>query len=119
LYESKIILALTTSGGPNSTEKILKKTGLDKIFSVVITNADYVKKKPNPEPYLTTAKKLGLEPSECVVIEDTPVGVESAKAAGMKCIALPNEFTKKQDFSKADLIVDSADKITIKMLNSL
>ena len=119
LYKQKITLALTTSSAMKSTLQVLKKANLENTFDVVITSEYYKKRKPDPEPYLVTANKLNLSPSECVVIEDSPVGVESAKSAGMKCIAIPNEFTKKQDFSKADIIVESADKINITLLDNI
>ena len=54
-----------------------------------------------------------------MVIEDSSIGIESAKKAGMKCIAIPNEYTKNQNFSKADLTIDSADKIDINLLNNI
>lgn len=114
-----ITLALTTSSGPDSTAKVLKKAGLENTFKIVITNNYYEKRKPDPEPYEVTAKKLNLSPEDCVVIEDSQLGVESAKSAGMKVIAIPNEYTKDQDFSKADKIVSSAGEITLELLNKL
>ena len=117
LHKMNITLALTTSSSMKSTLQVLKKARLENIFKVIVTFEDYSERKPNPESYLITAKKLGVEPKDCVVIEDSSVGINAAKNAGMKCIAIPNEYTKKQDFSKADLVVDSADKINIDIFN--
>jgi HAD superfamily hydrolase (TIGR01509 family) len=119
LHKMKIPLALTTSSSMKSTLQVLKKAGLENIFGVIVTFEDYEKRKPHPQSYLLTAKKLGVDPKHCVVIEDSSVGVEAAKNAGMKCIAIPNRYTKKQDFSKADVIVDSADEISMELINGL
>lgn len=119
LYELKTPLALTTSSGLESTLQVLKSADLENIFSVIVTYEDYKERKPNSESYEITAKKLDLHPEDCVAIEDSSVGVEAAKNAGMKCIAIPNEYAKNQDFSKADLIVESADEIDIELLNNI
>jgi HAD superfamily hydrolase (TIGR01509 family) len=119
LHKQKIPLAITTSAGLESTLRILKNADLENIFDVIVTHENYEKRKPNPESYEITAKKLKLSPKDCVVIEDSSIGIEAAKTAGMKCIAIPNEYTKNQDFSKADLIINSAEKIDIKLLNSI
>lgn len=111
LKKIKTPIALTTSSTLESTLEVLKNTDLEDVFDVIVTFDDCKKRKPDPGPYKATAKKLGLKPEECIVIEDSFIGVESAKKAGMKCIAFPNEYTKNQDFSKADLVVHSIDQI--------
>jgi beta-phosphoglucomutase-like phosphatase (HAD superfamily) len=111
LYSKKVPLAVTTSAGREGTLLILSKAGIDKMFDVIITRDDCEKLKPDPEPYIVTAKKLQIEPKFCVAIEDTSLGVESAKGAGMLCIAIPNEFTRDQDFSMADVVVKSANEV--------
>lgn len=111
LYARKIPLAVTTSAGREGTLLILKKGGIDKMFKVLVTREDCTKLKPDPEPYLLTAEKLGIDPKFCVVLEDTSLGVEAAKKSGMKCIAIPNEYTSDQDFSMADAIVESAKEV--------
>lgn len=111
LKQKKIKLALTTSSNIISTEKVLIRTGLEDIFDVIVTYEDCSKRKPDPEPYLITAEKLGIDPFYCVVVEDSEIGLISAKKAGMRCIIIPNEYTKDQDFKKADLVVDSAEGI--------
>lgn len=119
LHASNIPLALTTSSGKDSTLQILKKADIENIFQVIVTAEDYAEKKPDPESYLLTAKKLNIPPEECVVIEDSSVGVQAAKAANMKCIAIPNKYTQNQNLSTADLIVNSIDKIDIALLSNI
>lgn len=111
LHLQKVPIAITTSAGREGTLLILHKAGIDQMFDVIVTREDCSQLKPHPEPYILTAEKLGIEPELCVVIEDTALGVESAKKAGMKCIAVPNEYTNNQDFSKADAVVQSAKEI--------
>lgn len=71
------------------------------LFDAIVAAEDYKKAKPSSEPYLRAAKELGLKPGECVVVENAVLGVESAKAAGMRCVAvtytMPKEMLKKAD----------------------
>lgn len=104
-------LALVTSSPKKSVQ--LKAGGrfdFAKFFDVIITFEDCAKRKPSPDVYLMASQKLDIKPANCLVFEDTALGVEAAKNAGMKCIALPNGYTKEQDFSKADLVM-SHDKL--------
>ncbi len=111
LYNQKIPVAVTTSAGREGTLLILGKADIVQMITVLIAREDCKNLKPHPEPYIITAEKLGIEPEFCVVIEDTALGVESAKNAGMKCIAIPNEYTSDQDFSLADAVVESASEV--------
>jgi len=72
--------------------------------------------KPSPDIYLLVSEKIDSKPELCIVVEDTLTGILSAKAAGMYCIAVPNEFTKYQDFSKADLVLNSLKEVNIESL---
>jgi beta-phosphoglucomutase len=67
-----------------STPKFLSE------FDVIVTGQDVTRGKPSPEPYLTAARKLGVNPSECLVLENAPLGIKSAKAAGIECWAVKN-----------------------------
>lgn len=107
LNKQNKILALTTSAGIEGTILILKKIGIFDMFSVIVAKEDCTKFKPDPEPYMITAKKLGIRPENCIVVEDSEVGVKAAKKANMYCIAIPNKHTKNQDFSIADKTVSS------------
>jgi HAD superfamily hydrolase (TIGR01509 family) len=112
LHREKMPLALTTSSERPSTLRVIKRAGLDGVFQAIVAFEDYTHRKPNPEPYLVTAERLALPPTECLAIEDTQAGVKSAKNAGMVCIAIPHRYSKDQDFSRADLIVASAADIS-------
>lgn len=62
------------------------------------------KKKPSPDIYLLAARQMGLEPSNCVVVEDSHIGVMAAKAAGMRCVVTKSGYTADEDFSSADAV---------------
>jgi len=107
LKESGLPLGIVTSNYKPSVEEFLRKFGIAKDFEFVIGFADCNRRKPFPDPYFLAAKKFGVSPKEILVIEDADTGVDSAKEAGCKVIAIPNSFTEKGNFSKADLILKS------------
>lgn len=108
LHNKEIPIALTTSAPIEGTMFILSKVGIENMFNVFVTKEDVKNMKPDPEPYILTAKRLDIEPEFCVAIEDTALGVEAAKKAGLKCIAIPTEFTLNDDFSMADVVLEDA-----------
>ena len=74
-------------------------------FSEILAGDVVSKKKPDPEIYNLASQRLGAEPSECVVVEDSRNGLLAAKAAGMRCLVTTNGYTKNEDFDEADLVV--------------
>ena len=79
----------------NATTAVAQRTAdaaPEGTFSVVIGNDETTCPKPNPQPYLLAAQRLGVDPSQCVAIEDSPSGVRSATDAGMKVIVVPGEL---------------------------
>ncbi len=70
-------------------------------FHFVLAGGEYEHYKPHPAPYLKAIELSGCEPGECIAIEDSPRGVESATKAGIKCIAVPRGITEGLDFSMA------------------
>jgi HAD superfamily hydrolase (TIGR01509 family) len=88
-------------------ESHLRRVGIWDEFDYVVTREDVTKVKPDPEPYLKVAQKMGLAPADCVVFEDSMNGVLAAKAAGMKCFVVPNRVTEFLDFSVADARLSS------------
>lgn len=99
----------------------LQHLGLEAIFDIVISGQDDLKaysnpegvNKPKPYIYLHTAVELGFFPSQCVAIEDSHAGVTAGKEAGYFTIAVPNDFTRTQDFSRADLVIHSFDNLAL------
>jgi HAD superfamily hydrolase (TIGR01509 family) len=113
LRRNGIPTALASSSTLSWIEMVLDRFDLRPMFGVVVS-ADELEGgegKPSPAIYLLTAHKLNVQPSGCVVIEDSRNGVLSAKNAGMYCIGFRNGFNDEQDLSAADEIVGSLAEI--------
>jgi beta-phosphoglucomutase-like phosphatase (HAD superfamily) len=89
---------------------------LENFFYIIISSEDIKKSKPDPEIFFLGAKKMRIDPSKCLVIEDSEKGVEAAKKAGMKCIGYKNKKSGNQDLTKADLITTDFEKLNIQKI---
>ena len=97
-------LAVATSADKVKMVVNLRNMGLtENTFDATVNGLEVEHKKPSPDIFLLAAKKLGLKTEECLVVEDAVSGVEAAKRAGAKCLALTTSF-KKQNLQKADWI---------------
>jgi HAD superfamily hydrolase (TIGR01509 family) len=112
-------MALATSSYPKDAYAVLDAIGFRDFFLSISAKSDVERIKPHPDIFLHAANKLDAAPQQCIVIEDAEKGVLAADAAGMKCIAVPNEHTAYNDFSKATLVVDSLGKITCELIDRL
>jgi mannitol-1-/sugar-/sorbitol-6-/2-deoxyglucose-6-phosphatase len=100
-------VAIASSSPYRVIRTVLDVFGLGPVFEVVHSAEEEERGKPDPAVYLTTARKLGLEPGRCAAVEDSPNGLLSAKAAGMKCIAVPEPALRDDPrFALADAVVD-------------
>jgi HAD superfamily hydrolase (TIGR01509 family) len=100
-------LALATSADRIKMEVNLKEIGLSKgTFHAIITGLDIELKKPFPDIYLKAAGNLGLNPADCLVVEDAVSGIEAGKAAGCRCLAVTSSF-KAAALKEADWICES------------
>ncbi|MBD3289927.1 HAD-IA family hydrolase, partial [candidate division KSB1 bacterium] len=115
LQKNSVKLGLVTGSIISSLKHVVDDEFLGK-FDVIITSDDVTETKPSPEPYLVAAEKLNVAPENCVVIENAPKGIESAKRAGMKCVALRTTIKDDAILSKADVIVDHALEVDIHSL---
>ncbi|MFC2656560.1 MAG: HAD family hydrolase [Rothia dentocariosa] len=91
----------------NATTSIAQRTAdaaPEGTFSVIIGNDETTHPKPDPQPYLLAAQRLGVEPSRCVALEDSPSGVRSATAAGMKVIVVPGELEVPAELGHARML---------------
>ena len=93
-------------------------------FGAILAGDVVSKKKPDPEIYNLASQRLGLEPSECVVVEDNRNGLLAAKAAGMFCIVTTNGYTQDEDFTEADLVVSELGEppsvqVTLEMIKNI
>ena len=94
------------SGSDRGTVHEIIDTFFPGIFQVIIDGDDVQKSKPDPEPYLKAVEKLGVPKEQCLVIENAPLGIRSAKSAGLRCIAIPT-YLDRERMKEADVIVDS------------
>jgi HAD superfamily hydrolase (TIGR01509 family) len=102
--DAGIRTAIATSADLMKMEINLREIGLPAgTFDATVNGLQVTHKKPSPEIYLTAARKLGVPPSRCLVVEDAVNGVQAAKAAGMYCMALTTGFNAEQ-LHRADLI---------------
>jgi len=99
--DRKIPVAVASGAPRDEVILKLKRVGLYPLLEKIVSKSDVRRGKPFPDIYLSAAQKLGLRPGECIAFEDTQYGVESASSAGLACLAVPNEFSERQDFSKA------------------
>lgn len=109
LKKSGYLLGLVSGASYIRISATLQKDFLDN-FDVVITGDRVNNCKPHPEPYLNAANALSVKPSDCVVVENAPLGIESAKAAGMYCIAVASTLEKKYLF-KSDSIINKLSEL--------
>ncbi len=111
LKQRNVPIALASSSYLEVIRIILRRTGLEKYFEVVVDNTKAQSSKPDPDIFLLAAKKLGIAPGKCAVIEDSTNGIIAAKAAGMYCIAFAGPSTGSQDHSQADLVISDFDTL--------
>ena len=91
----KIPFAVVSGSTRDSVEASLSALGLLARFDTLVCAGDYAKGKPDPEPFLTAARLLGVKPEECLVFEDAETGVAAAKAAGMAVVKVPQPHDRK------------------------
>jgi beta-phosphoglucomutase len=104
LIKNNIKIAIVSASQKHKLDKTVPKDFLKK-FDEIICGDDYKNGKPNAEPYLTAANKLGLKPEECIVVENAPLGIKSAKNAGIFCIGIDSTLPKEY-LREADIIID-------------
>ena len=92
---------------------VVERLGLASQIEVIVSSDSVARPKPAPDVYLRAAELLGVAPLRCVVIEDTPTGLAAGRAAGMRCVAFPNQWTAALDFRDADFHVQSLDTAAI------
>lgn len=109
-------MALASSSYRDAVDGVLAGLGIARYFDVIVSGLDVAQVKPAPDIFLKAAGDLGVPPSQCLVLEDAEKGVVAAHRAGMRCIAVPNEYTRHHDFSKATKICASLKDVTPEVL---
>lgn len=112
-------LAIATNTARDEVAVLLRHADLGGLLDAVVAREDYAAPKPAPDAYLAAAAALGLEPEECVVVEDTPRGLQAGRAAGMRVVVVPSDLTRDQDFTGATARVEHLDALTPAFLAAL
>lgn len=118
--EAGLRSAVGSSGYRVNVDFVLDKCRIRSYFEAIVAGDEVTRCKPDPEIYLTAAAKLGLKPEECVVFEDAEAGIEAAKRAGIKVVALATTFSREfLEGTEADAIVDDFGEVSVEMLQQL
>jgi beta-phosphoglucomutase family hydrolase len=118
LKEHDFLQALGSSAPIENIRLVTQELGIEGIFQVIVSGRDVKEGKPSPQGFLLAAEKLGVEPQDCVVIEDATAGVSAAKRAGMRCLAVTNTSPKTK-LASADRVVDTLEQVSVSDLTSL
>jgi len=112
-------IGLASSSYRDAVDGVIYGLGIANYFETIVSGLDVTRVKPAPDIFLETANRLGVAPAECAVLEDAEKGVLAAHAAGMRCVAVPNDYTRQHDFSKATHICSSLNDVTVNLLLNL
>ena len=116
LRDEGVPVGLVTSSVRPIADAVLKSVGRER-FDLVVTADDVTRTKPDPEPYLTAARRLGADPARCVVLEDSPSGVAAATAAGCAVVAVPSLVPVEE--APGRLVVPSLTQVGVADLRAL
>jgi HAD superfamily hydrolase (TIGR01509 family) len=107
-------LAIASSSNRPVIDAVLRSAGLESLFDVTVSSEEVARGKPAPDVYLEAARRLGIAPEGCAAVEDSTNGVKSARAAGMRVLAIPNERypPEPEALVQADAVLDSLAELT-------
>jgi len=105
INDAGLILGICTTSNERAAAAITGGLLKDIRFDFILAGDVVARKKPDPEIYLLALQKAGVKPEECLVVEDSHIGVRAAKTAGMHVIATVNDYTREEDTSSADFVV--------------
>jgi HAD superfamily hydrolase (TIGR01509 family) len=107
-------VAIASSSNPELIDVVLRSSGLAEVVPVAVSSEEVARGKPAPDVYLEAARRLDVAPARCAAVEDSHNGIRSARAAGMRVIAIPNlHFPPGADaLAEADLVLASVAELT-------
>lgn len=107
LAGDRVPMAVASGSSPEAIAAVLSGTGLDSWFGTAVSADEVANGKPAPDVFLEAARRLGVSPGDCVVVEDAVPGAEAAHVAGMRCVAVPSVPAQADDpaFARAGLLV--------------
>ncbi len=105
-------LGIASSSPLDQIEEIVEALGQRHLFDVLTSGHEVPRAKPDPAIYQLACVRLRVAPAECVALEDSRPGVLAARAAGLRCLAVPNVYTANQDLSAASAVVPTLAGVT-------
>ena len=109
----RVTLAVVTSSNADHFALMHAASGVLRWFDFTLTNRDYARSKPHPEPYQTALAQAGCVAHQAIAIEDSERGLAAARAAGLRCIVIPRGLTRGGDFSGAYRVVDDVAEVSV------
>ena len=103
--QNKLAMGVGTTSTRGRAERLLQAADLSSYFDVLVAKEDVAEHKPNPAVFLEVADRLGVRPTDCVVIEDAANGLQAARAAGMKSIGVVGAFFGAHELTAADMVI--------------
>jgi HAD superfamily hydrolase (TIGR01509 family) len=107
----RVDMGIVTSANQAHFDAIHGQLDIARYFRFALTEGTYACSKPSPDPYLLGLQRMGLRADQCIVVEDAPRGLQSALAAGIRCIILRNSLTRHHRFDGAYRVVDSMEAL--------
>ena len=106
-------LAVASSSNRELIEAVLELAGLERFFRATVSSEEVPRGKPAPDVYLEAARRLGADPARCAAVEDSHKGILSAKAAGMRVLAVPNPRypPDEEALAAADVVLETIDEL--------
>ena len=118
LKKRRFQMALASSAPIENIQMVIETLGINDYFQSIICDRDVTEGKPSPQVFLLAAERLGVEPEDCIVIEDAVAGVTAAKRAGMYCLALASTHPR-HSLTEADRVVDTLEAVSANDVESL
>lgn len=118
LDKAEIKLAVASSAPRRNIDFILERLGVRDCFPAIVSGGDVTAGKPDPQVFLQAARRLGVPPADCLVIEDAVAGVAAARRAGMRCLAVTTT-NPREKLAAADRVVDSLAEIDVDSLRAV
>ena len=118
LHSNGFELIVASSASKVTIERVFKRFHLHQYFSHIVSGEDFPKSKPHPAIFEHAASLSKFPKNECIVIEDSWNGIEAAVGAGIFCVGYNSEHSKMQDLSKANVIVNHFDELSIEQIRN-
>jgi len=117
LKESKIKTSVASSTSKRTINVILSRLNVIQEFDTIVSSEEVQQGKPEADIFLEAARRINVKPDNCLVIEDSSLGVQAARKAGMHCVGFTNTNPENQDLSSASIIVSNFDKIDLESIS--